>query len=191
MILNCYMFFCIHLPGFMRLGRPGQVGPRRSPRRRGGQVGAHEPALERSLRGDGPSWRFQEELHPDHAGAPGGVLTAQVHGRLHQLAGRGRGGRGVPVIRWDAVAAAAAKPLEEAAHGGIRHIAGCGDRAGLPALLPEPEHRLTDRDRDGARHGQTSQESHHETDHPILYRCRGAIKPRVGISRSILMSRDS
>ena len=59
------------------------------------------------------------------------------------------------------------------------------------ALLPEPEHRLTDRDRDGTWHGQTSQKRYHETNPPILYRCRDAIKPGVGISRSNLMSRDT
>jgi hypothetical protein len=122
MILYSDMFFCIHLPDLVRGGRPGQVGPRWSPRWSGGQVGSHEPALERSLRGDGPSRRLQEELHPDQAGAPGGVLSAEPHSSLHHLGGRGLGDREVPVIRWDAVDAVATKPLEETANGGARQI---------------------------------------------------------------------
>src|SRR5439155_17659210 len=134
--------------------------------------------------------RIQEELHPDQAGSPGGVLAAQPHGGLHRLGVRGLGGRAVVVIRSDAVAAVALKPLEKTADGGTRQTPGRGDLAGAAALLPEPEPRLTDRDRDGTRHGQTSQEPYHETNYPLLYRCRGAIKLGVGISRSNLMSRD-
>jgi hypothetical protein len=114
------MFLCIHLPGLVGRGRPVQVDPRWSPRRSRGQAGAHEPSLERSLRGDEPFRRLLEELHPDQAGSPGGVLSAQPQGGLHHLGGRGLGVRAVVVIRWDAVAAVAAKPLEETADGGVR-----------------------------------------------------------------------
>jgi hypothetical protein len=122
MRLYADMFFCIHLPGLVRDGRPGQVGPRRSPRRSGGQVGSHEPALQRSLRGDGPSWRLQEELHSDQAGAPSGVLSAEPHSGLHHLGRRSLGGREVPLIRRDAVDAVATKSLEETAYGRARQI---------------------------------------------------------------------
>jgi hypothetical protein len=112
--------------------------------------------LERSLRGDGPSRRLQEQLHPGQASAPSGVLSAEPHSGLHHLGGHGLGGREAPVIRWDAVDAVATKPLEETAYGRARQIQGRGDLASAAALLPEPEHRLTDRDWNGTRHGQTS-----------------------------------
>jgi hypothetical protein len=137
-------------------GRPAQVAPGWSSRRSWGQIGSHEPAWERSLRGDGSSGRLPEELHADQAGAPGGVLSAEPHGGLHHLGGRGLGGREVPVIRWDAVDAVATKPLEETANGGARQIQRRNDLASAAALLPEPEHRLTDRDWDGTRHDQSS-----------------------------------
>jgi hypothetical protein len=171
--------------------RPGQVDPRWSPRGGRGQIGAHEPALEGPFRGDGLPGRHPEQFHADQAGAPGGVLAAQPQGELHRVRGRGRAGRAVVVIRGDAVTAAVPKPPEEAANGGFRQIQGRGDLAGPMPLLPEPEHRLTDRDGDGTRHGQTSREPYHEINHPILYRCHEAIKLGVGISRSNLMSRDS
>ena len=159
------MFFCIHLPGLVGRGRPVEVGPWWSPRRSRRQVGSHEPTLERSLRGDGPSRRLQEELHPDQASPPSGVLSAQAHGGLHHLGGRGLGDRRVPVIRWDAVDAVETKPLEETADGGARQAQRLGDLASPVALLPEPEHRLTDRDGDGTWHDQTSQKHYHETNH--------------------------
>jgi hypothetical protein len=133
--------------------RPGQIGPRWSPRRSGGQAGAQEPALQRSLRGDRPPRRLQQELDSDQAGTPSGVFSAEPHSGLRHLGGHGLGGREVPVMRWDAVATVAPKPLEETAHGGAREIQGRGDLASATALLPEPEHRLTDRDWDGTRHG--------------------------------------
>jgi hypothetical protein len=152
--------------------RSGQICPRRSPRWSGGQTGAQEPALERSLRGDGPTRRLQQELHSDQAGTPSGVFSAEPHSGLHRLGGHGLGGREVPVMRWDAVATAAPKPLEETAHGGARQIQRRGDLASATALLPEPEHRLTDRDWNGTRHGQPPQKQYHETNYPRLYRCR-------------------
>jgi len=166
------MFFCIHLPGLVGGTRPGQIGPRWSPRRRGGQAGAREPALERSLRGDGPTRLLQQELHSDQASTPSGVFSAKPHSGLYRLGGHGLGGRELPVMRWDAIATVAPKPLEETAHGGARQIQGRGDLASATALLPESEHRLTDRDWDGTRHGQTSEKQYHETNHPRLYRSR-------------------
>ena len=151
------MFFCIHLPSFMGLGRPGQVGPWVSSRRSGRQVGSHEPTLERSLRGNGPSGRLQEELHPDQASTPGRVLLAQPHGGLHHLGGHGLAGGELMIIGWDAIDAAATKPLEQSTDGGGGQTQGRSDLAGRLTLLPEPEHHLTDRHRNGTRHGQTSQ----------------------------------
>jgi hypothetical protein len=147
------MLFCIHLPDLVGSTRSGQIGPRWPPRRSGGQAGAEEPALQRSLRGDRPTRRLQQELDSDQAGTPSGVFSAEPHSGLHRLGGHGLGGREVPVMRWDAVATVAAKSLEETAHGGARQIQGRGDLASATALLPEPEHRLTDRDWDGTRHG--------------------------------------
>jgi hypothetical protein len=182
------MFFCIHLPGFMGRGRPVEVGSGWSSRRSRRQAGSSEPTLERSLRGDRSSRCLREELHPDHASPPGGMLSAHVHGGLHQRGGRGLGDRTVPVIRWDAVAAVETKPLAETADGRAGQAQRLGDLARLVAFLPEPEHRLTDRDGDGTWHDQTSQKEFHETHHsptvPMLQRdqtwCRDfAIKPHV------------
>ena len=106
-----------------------------------------------------------EELHTDQASPPGGVLSAQAHGGLHQLGRRGLGDRGVPVIRWDAVDAVETKPLEETADGGARQAQRLGDLASPVAFLPEPEHRLTDRDGDGTWHDETSQKHFHEINH--------------------------
>jgi hypothetical protein len=75
----------------MGRGRPVEVGASWSSRRGRRKAGSYEPTLERSLRRDGSSRRLQEELHPDQASPPGGVLSAQVHGGLHHLGGRGRG----------------------------------------------------------------------------------------------------
>jgi hypothetical protein len=185
------MFFRIHLPGLMGRGRPVQVDPRRATRRGWGQIGAHEPTLERSFRGNRLSRGHEEQLHTDQASSPSGVLAAQLYGGLHHLGGRREGGRAVAVVRRDAVATAESKPPKETANGGARQAQGRDDLTGLAALFPEPEHRLTDRDRDGTWHGQTSQKHYHESNRPILYQCRDAIKPGVGISRSNLVSRDN
>src|SRR5271157_2391893 len=182
------MFFCIHLPNFMGRGRPVEAGPWWSSRRGRRQAGSYEPTLERSLRGNGSSRRLQEELHSDQGSPPGGVLSAQAYGGLHQLGGRGLGNRRVPVIRWKAVDAVETKPLEETADGGARQAQRLGDLASPVAFLPEPEHRLTDRDGDGTWHDETSQKHFHETNHshtvPMLWRdqtwCRDfAIKRHV------------
>jgi hypothetical protein len=174
----------------MGCGRPVQVDPRRSPRRGWGQIGSHEPTLEGSFRGNRLSRGHQEQLHTDQASSPSGVLAAQLYGGLHHLGGRREGGRAVAVVWRDAVATAEPKPPEETANGGARQAQGRDDLTGPAALFPEPEHRLTDRDRDGTWHGQTSQKHYHESNCPILYQCRDAIKPGVGISRSNLVSRD-
>src|SRR6516225_6576662 len=185
------MFFCIHLPGLMGCGRPVQVDPRRATRRGWGQIGSHEPTLEGSFRGNRLSRGHQEQLHTDQASSPSGVLAAQLYGGLHHLGGRREGGRAVAVVWRDAVTTAEPKPPEETANGGARQAQGRGDLTGPAALFPEPEHRLTDRDRDGTWHGQTSQKHYNESNCPILYQCRDAIKPGVGISRSNLVSRDT
>lgn len=175
----------------MGCGRPVQVDPRRATRRGWGQIGSHEPTLEGSFRGNRLSRGHQEQLHTDQASSPSGVLAAQLYGGLHHLGGRREGGRAVAVVWRDAVATAEPKPPEETANGGARQAQGRDDLTGPAALFPEPEHRLTDRDRDGTWHGQTSQKHYHESNRPILYQCRDAIKPGVGISRSNLVSRDT
>jgi hypothetical protein len=175
----------------MGCGRPVQVDPRRATRRGWGQIGSHEPTLEGSFRGNRLSRGHQEQLHTDQASSPSGVLAAQLYGGLHHLGGRREGGRAVAIVWRDAVAIAEPKPPEETANGGARQAQGRDDLTGPAALFPEPEHRLTDRDRDGTWHGQTSQKHYHESNRPILYQCRDAIKPGVGISRSNLVSRDS
>ena len=175
----------------MGCGRPVQVDPRRATRRGWGQIGSHEPTLEGSFRGNRLSRGHQEQLHTDQASSPSGVLAAQLYGGLHHLGGRREGGRAVAVVWRDAIAIAEPKPPEETANGGARQAQGRGDLTDPAALFPEPEHRLTDRDRDGTWHGQTSQRHYNESNCPILYQCRDAIKPGVGISRSNLVSRDS
>ena len=134
----------------MGRGRPVEMGPRWSSRRGRRQVGSYEPTLERSLRGDGSSRGLQKELHSDQASPPSGVLSAQAHGGLYQIGGRGLGDRGVPVIRWDAVHAMDTKPLKETADGRARQAQRLGDLASPVTFLPEPEHRLTHRDGDVA-----------------------------------------
>jgi hypothetical protein len=175
----------------MGCGRPVQVDPRRATRRGWGQIGSHEPTLEGSFRGNRLSRGHQEQLHTDQASSPSGVLAAQLYGGLHHLGGRREGGRAVAVVWRDAVAIAEPKPPEETANGGARQAQGRDDLTGPAALFPEPEHRLTDRDRDGTWHGQTSQKHYNKSNCPILYQCRDAIKPGVGISRSNLVSRDT
>jgi hypothetical protein len=165
----------------MGCGRPVQVDSRRLPRRRWGQIGSHEPTLEGSLGGSRLSRGHQEQLHADQASSPSGVLAAHLYGGLHHLGGRREGGRAVAVVWRDAVATAGPKPLEEKANGRARQAQGRDDLTGPAALLPEPEHRLTDGDRDGTWHGQTSQEYYHESNHAILYQCRDAIKPGVRV----------
>jgi hypothetical protein len=184
------MFFRIYLPSLMGCGRPAHVDSRRSPRRRWVQIGSHEPTLKGSFAGNRLSRGHQEQLHADQASSPSGVLAAKLYGGLHHLGGRREGGRAVAVVWRDAVATAEPKPLEETANGGARQAQGRDDLTGPAALLPEPEHRLTERDRDGTSHGQTSQKYDHESNRPILHQCGDAIKPGVGISRSNLVSRD-
>jgi hypothetical protein len=168
-------------------GRSIEAGAWWSSRRGRRQAGSYEPTLERSLRGDGSSRCLQEELHTDQASPPCGVLSAEAHGGLHHLGRRGLDRR-VPVIRWDAVDAVETKPLEETADGRAGQAQRFGDLARPEAFLPEPQHRLTDRDGDGTWHDQTSQKHIHETNHshnvPMLWRdhtwCRDfAIKLHV------------
>ncbi len=175
----------------MGCGRPVQVDPRRATRQGWGQIGSHEPTLEGSFRGNRLSRGHQEQLHTDQASSPSGVLAAPLYGGLHHLGGRREGGRAVAVVWRDAIAIAEPKPAQETANGGAGQAQGRDDLVGPAALFPEPEHRLTDRDRDGTWHGQTSQEHYNESNCPILYQCRDAIKPGVGISRSNFVSRDT
>src|SRR3974390_1841457 len=61
---------------------------------------------------------------------------------------------------------------------------------GLTTLLPETKCGLADRNRYGAWHRCESRSVQYLNDQPLVYRCRGAIKPGVAIRRSNLVSRD-
>ena len=173
----------------MGRGRPHRLGPRPPPRRRRGQVGPREPALERARRGDDPLRVLVEQVHPDQGRPPGRVRAAQVQRGLHGVRGRGVGG-GVRVPRRDARGARAAEPLDETVDGRAREPERRGDlRGGLP-LVPEPEHRLTNREGKGARHGRTSRCQSPEIERPRVYQRHGGLKLRVRISVSNWVSRD-
>jgi hypothetical protein len=157
------MFFCVHLPGLVGPGRAGQVDPRPPPRLRRCEAGGREGALECPLRGDGPPRRRLEQMDPDQAGPPGGMLASQSQGGLGQLGGGFRGGGGAAIVGSDRLGTATAEPAEEAANRRGRQPERRGDLAGPLTLLVESEDGLADRCRDGTWHGRTSRGSHQET----------------------------
>jgi hypothetical protein len=155
LIMKHNMFFCIDLPDLMGHGRAPRLDSRPSAGRRRREVGPREPSAQRPRRGDWPRRVGFEELHSDELRSPGGVLAAQRDSGLHTVGGR----RLVPraaVPRRQGGVAVAAEALEQAIDGRARDPEPLGDLRGVPSLLPEPEHDLTDRDGDGAWHGRAS-----------------------------------
>ena len=104
----------------MRRRGPLHVDLRPPPRWCRGEIGPYEPTLKRPLRGDGPLRCLVEQLHPDHCGPPGGVLTAECKGRLHGIR-KHEISSGVAVTRNDPVRAVTAESLEEAIDRRERH----------------------------------------------------------------------
>jgi hypothetical protein len=107
-----YMFFRIHLPGVVWHGRSLCLGLGSPSRRRRGQIGAHQPALERAFRGNRPIRRFDEQLHPDQSSPPGRVRASEIEGGLHTVGRRSVGSR-VAVTGRDAFEPVAAEPLKQ------------------------------------------------------------------------------
>jgi hypothetical protein len=95
----------------MRSGRPLRLGSRFPPRPRRGQIGPHEPTLERAVGGVGPFRCLEEQLRPNQFGPPRGMLAAEVESGLHRV-GRCRANRRVSVPRWDARGAVATEALD-------------------------------------------------------------------------------
>jgi hypothetical protein len=156
---------------------PGQIGLGSSPRGRGSQVRPEEPTLERTGRGDGSVPRLLQEFDPDQGRPPGGVLTPGSQDGLDQGGRRHREIRGLAVIRFEARGASLTKPADQPTHARAGHRERLGDLSGGLALLPESDHGVTYRDRDGARHGATSGKDRHGNNLMLLYRCGDAIKP--------------
>jgi hypothetical protein len=151
-------------------GRAGQVDPRPTPRLRRRQAGPREAPLEGPLRGGGPPLRRLEQMDPDQAGPPGGMLASQSQGGLGHLGGGIRAARGALIVGRDRLGSATAEPAEEAANRRARQPERCGDLAGPLTLLAESEDGLADRYRDRTWHGRTSRGYHHETT-PMVHRC--------------------
>jgi hypothetical protein len=147
----------------VRPGRAGQVDPRPPPWLRRCEAGRREGALECPLGGDGLPRRRLEQMDPDQAGPPGGMLASQSQGGLGHL-GEGIGdARGALIIGSDRLGPPEAEPAEEAANRRAGQPERCGDLAGPLTLLVESEDGLADRYRDGTWHGPTSRGYHQET----------------------------
>jgi hypothetical protein len=121
--------------------------------------------------------RLLQELDSDQGRPPGGVLTPGSQDGLDQGGGRDREIRGLAVIRIEARGASLTKPADQPTHRRAGHRERLGDLSGGLALLPESDHGVTYRDRDGAWHGATSGKDRHGTNLMPLYRCGDSIKP--------------
>jgi hypothetical protein len=154
-IMKHNMFFCINLPNLMRRGRARRLDPRPSAGRRRREAGPGEPSAQRPRRGERPRRVGFEELHSDELGPPGGVDAAQRDGVEHIVGGRQFVPRAA-IPRRQGRVAVTAEVLEQSIDGRARDPESLGDLRGVASLLPEPEDDLTDRDRDGARHGRAS-----------------------------------
>jgi hypothetical protein len=121
MILYGDLLLRVHLPGLVGDGRAGRVGLRPAPPRGRGQARPGEPALEGSLRGDGPSGLCLEQVDTDQARAPGGVFAAQPQGRPDRFGEAGLVGRGAGIVGWDPLGAVLTKPRDQPTNGRARH----------------------------------------------------------------------
>jgi len=143
---------------------PGGVGPvgargrggGRAAGRGGPQAGGAEPALQGPLRG-GVRAVLAAQQHPDQAGAPGGVLAAQLDGLAHQVGGvAASGGRG-PVGGAQAGVAAEPEAAGQVADGALGQAEFGGDgRRGQAAAAAGPD-GAAHGDRGGGGHGGPSQ----------------------------------
>jgi hypothetical protein len=156
-MFNSYMFFGIHLPGLV--GRGGALGfDSRPPARwRRGEVGPRQPPAQRPRRGNRSRRVGFEELHSDELCPPGGVLTAEVDGGPH-TSGRCEVVPRPVIPRRHPRDAVEPESLEQAIDRRARDPEPLGELRGVPSLLPEPKHDLTDWDWDRARHSRTSQD---------------------------------
>jgi hypothetical protein len=189
-ILEYYMFFCIHLPGIVGRGRPLGLGFGPPPRRRRGEVRPHEPAPERAVARDRPPRGFVEQLRADPFGPPRRVPATELKGGVDNVRWRGADGR-VAIARRDARRAVAAKPLDQSVNRREWDSQNRGDLGSPLPLLPEPEDGVTDRSRDGTRHGGTSGVRAAEEAVWSVYPCSGILKPGVRISFSNWVSGDT
>jgi hypothetical protein len=80
------------------------------------------------------------------------MFAAQSQGRPDRFGELGLVGRSERVIGCDARDAVLTKSPDEATNRRARQPQQRGDLTGLAALLPEPEHGLADRSRDGTWH---------------------------------------
>src|SRR5205823_857897 len=91
----------------------------------------------------------------DQAGAPAGVLPAQIAGQGDQVGGGAGPPRPLAVGGWLGPAAGGAGQAEQVLGGAQGQVELPGEGATAGALLAGADQRLADYQRDGARHGVT------------------------------------
>ena len=113
-----------------------------------------EGELETADRGEGATVRVRFELESDEPGAPGGVLPLERAAELEQLLG-GRGDRATTgaIVGSQAGAITSAGQPPDVPDRGIGDRQLSRDLGQGQALLMTADDLLTERDREGARHG--------------------------------------
>jgi hypothetical protein len=138
------------------LGTPGGGG-RPPSRRRRGEPGPEEPALQGPLR----RWRairlLAAQQDADQARPPTRVFPAEAQGGLQDGLRGLRGGLATAVVRGEeSVGAAALETAEQTTDGSRGQAQGRGDRRPVLALLEAPPDGLADGYGEGTRHGAFS-----------------------------------
>ena len=89
------------------------------------------------------------------------MFSPQVQGCLNHRGQVGFLGAGVGIIGSDGGVPSAPKPVDQPPNRGLRQSQQRGDLTRLPTLLPKPEQGLTDGNRGGTWHCQTSRDQGH------------------------------
>ena len=120
----------------MRPPRPARIGGGPSARRRGGEVGAAEPALERPRGRQRALGELVAQHHADQSGPPGRMLPPQVEGGSDERIGGLGCRRPAPVIRrGQGGRIAVTEAVEQAADRARGQVEGAGDGGAILAIL--------------------------------------------------------
>ena len=136
---------------------PSRLGDRPPPRRRGGEPGPHEPALQGAFGGRGVRGEPTAQHHADQARSPTRMLPAQgqgrLHGRLRALRCRGP----AAVITGDhGRLALLPEAVDQPPDGARGEPKGSGDGGSILAVRVTPPKSQVQGHGDGTRHGSCS-----------------------------------
>ena len=147
----------VHLPDLMRPRGAACVGGGPPSRRRGGEVGPSQPALERAFGGQGARGELRAQHHADQSRAPTRVFAAEAQDRLDErLGGPRRAGPAVVVRGVQGGSALAAEPLDQTANGARIEGPSSGDGGDVLVVAGAFPDGFADGNGKRARHGRSS-----------------------------------